>query len=198
MLQAPQAGAPITVWVKRMDVAGARYVAVKGVDVLETVDDFIARWVADEKLDVRPSLVTLRLVKRGAGKPTAKQEEKAKPLDDPSLSLAQAKVTDTAWLLTFVAGTNNERLSTSVDAPGAYMTRTPWHPLKSADTRTHTRTVVAALAEVVREATEKANMALTAEVREVKKATEEVKLALNATGQLSLSTRTLVELYRDA
>jgi hypothetical protein len=67
------------------------------VDVLQTVDDFKARWIAQEKLDVRPSLVTLRLVKRGAGKPTAKQEEKAKPLDDPSLSLAQAKVTDTAW-----------------------------------------------------------------------------------------------------
>ena len=62
----------------------------------------------------------------------------------------------------------------------------------------HTRTVVAALTEVVREATEKANMALTAEVREVKKATEEVKMALSSTGQLSLSTRTLAELYRDA
>ncbi len=129
VLQGPLAGAPITVWVKRMDVAGARYVAVKGADVLETVDDFIARWVADEKLDVRPSLVTLRLVKCGSGKPTAKQEAKAKVLDDPSLSLAQVKVTDTAWLLAFVAGTNNERLSTSVDAPGAYMTRTPWQPL---------------------------------------------------------------------
>ena len=62
VLQAPLAGAPNTVWVKRMDVAGARYVAVKGVDVLETVDDFIARWIALEKLDMRPSLVTLRLV----------------------------------------------------------------------------------------------------------------------------------------
>ena len=90
---------------------------------------FKARWIAQAKLNTDPSLVTLRLVKRGAGKPTAKQEEKAKPLDDPSLSLAEAKVTGTAWLLAFVAGTNNERLSTSVDAPGAYMTRTPWQPL---------------------------------------------------------------------
>jgi len=135
--QAPQAGAPITVWVKRMDVPGAQYVSVKGVDLQQTVDDFKARWVAQAKLDVDPSLVTLRLVKRGAGKPTAKQEEKAKPLDDPSLSLAQAKVTDTAWLLAFVAGTNNERLSTSVDAPGAYMTRTSLHPLQRADTCVH-------------------------------------------------------------
>jgi hypothetical protein len=120
-----------------MDKAGTRYVAVKGVDLLETVDDFIARWVAQAKLDVDLSLVTLRLVKRGAGKPTANQEEKAKPLDDPSLSLAQVKVTDTAWLLAFVAGTNNERLSTSVDAPGAYMTRTSLHPLQRADTCVH-------------------------------------------------------------
>jgi len=104
VLQAPQAGAPNTVWVKRNDVEGARYVAVKDLDVLQTVDDFIARWVAQEQLDVRPSLVTLRLVKRGAGKPTAKQEAKAKALDDPSLSLAEAKVTGTAWLLAFVAG----------------------------------------------------------------------------------------------
>ena len=87
-----------------MDVADAQYVAVKGVDVQQTVDDFKARWVAEEGLTVRPSLVTLRLVKRGAGKPTPKQEAKAKVRDDPSLSLAQAKVTDTTWLLAFVAG----------------------------------------------------------------------------------------------
>ena len=104
MSQAPLAGAPITVWVKRMDVAGTQYVAVKGVDLQQTVDDFKARWVVEEGLMVRPSLVTLRLVKCGAGKPTAKQEAKAKALDDPSLSLAQVKVMGTAWLLVFVAG----------------------------------------------------------------------------------------------
>ena len=104
VLQGPLAGAPITVWVKRMDVADAQYVAVKGVDLQQTVDDFKARWVAEEKLDVRPSLVTLRLVKCGSGKPTAKQEAKSKVLDDPSLSLAETKVTCTAWLLAFVAG----------------------------------------------------------------------------------------------
>ena len=86
-------------WVKRTDVAGARYVAVKDVDGQQTVDDFIARWILQEQLDVRPSLMTLKLVKRGAGKPTAKQETNAKMLDDPSLSLAEAKVTGTAWLL---------------------------------------------------------------------------------------------------
>jgi hypothetical protein len=87
-----------------MDVAGAQYADVKDVDLQQSVSDFKRHWVAQAKLDVDPSLVTLRLVKRGAGKPTAMQEEKAKPLDDPSLSLAEAKVTGTAWVLAFVAG----------------------------------------------------------------------------------------------
>jgi hypothetical protein len=99
VLQAPQAGAAITVWVKRMDVADAQYVEVENLDLEQTVSKFKARWVAQEQLDVRPSLVTLRLVKCGSGKPTPKQEAKAKVLDDPSLSLAEAKVTGTAWLL---------------------------------------------------------------------------------------------------
>ena len=63
------------------------------------MDDFKARRVAQAKLEVDPSLVTLRLVKRGAGKPTPKQEVKAKVLDDPSLNIAEARVTGTAWLL---------------------------------------------------------------------------------------------------
>ena len=118
-MQAPQAGAPITVWVKRMDMPGARYAEVENVDLEQTVSKFIARWIAQEQLDVRPSLVTLRLVKRGAGKPTAKQEAKAKVLDDPRLTLAAACLTDGCSLLAFVVGSGNERLSTSLDAPGA-------------------------------------------------------------------------------
>ena len=91
--------APVTVWVKCTDVQGARYVAVKGVDVQQSVDDFVARWMAQEKLDVRPSLVTLRQVRCGSRKPTAAEEEAAAVLDDPSLTLAAACVTGTAWLL---------------------------------------------------------------------------------------------------
>ena len=124
-----QAGAPITVWVKRMDVPGARYDFIKNVDPEQLVAELIARWVAEEKLDVRPSLVTLRLVKRGVGKPTPTQEAKAKVLDDPSLSLAGAKVTGTTWLLAFVAGT--EGLSARVDSSGTCMVRTPRHLLHS-------------------------------------------------------------------
>jgi len=135
VLQAPQADAPITVWVKRLDVPGARYDFIKNVDPEQLVAELIACWVAQAKLDVDPSLVTLRLVKRGTGKPTVKQEAKAKVLDDPSLSLAQAKITGTTWLLAFVAGT--ERFSMSVDSPGAHMTRTSLHPLQRADTCLH-------------------------------------------------------------
>ena len=73
--QAPQAGAPITVWVKRTDVMGARYHFVKNVDPHELVAELIARWVAQAKLDVDPSLVTLRLVKSSAADPTPDEED---------------------------------------------------------------------------------------------------------------------------
>ena len=94
---------PVTVWVKRMDVAGARYVAVREVD-MQVMDGFIARWVAQAKLDVDPSLVTLRLVKCGARKPSAEEEKQAVELDDPRLSLAEAGITDGCSLLAYVAG----------------------------------------------------------------------------------------------
>jgi hypothetical protein len=98
------AGTPVTVWVKRMDVAGARYVAVKGVDLQETVDDFTARWVVEEGLTVRPSLVTLRLVACGLRKPSAAEEAAAVVLDDPRLSLAAVCVVDGCSLLAYVVG----------------------------------------------------------------------------------------------
>jgi len=93
------AGAPVTVWVKRMDVPGAQYVSVKGVDLQQTVDDFKARWVVEEGLTVRPSLVTLRLVACYPRKPSEAEEAAAVVLDDPSLNIAEARVTGTAWLL---------------------------------------------------------------------------------------------------
>ena len=93
----------MTVWVKRMDVAGARYVAVREVDMQVTVDGFIARWVAQEKLDAAPSLVTLRLVKCGARKPSAVEEKQAVEID-PFDTLAVAGVSDNCKLLAYVAG----------------------------------------------------------------------------------------------
>jgi len=87
-----------------MDVAGARYVDVENVDLEHTVSKFIARWTAQAKLDVDPSLVTLRLVKCGARKPSAEEEKQAVELDDPRLSLAAAGITDGCSLLAFVAG----------------------------------------------------------------------------------------------
>ena len=90
-------------WVRRMDVQSAQYSAVKGVDVQQSVDDFKGRWVAEENLDVRPSRITLRLVRCGLGKPRAEEEAAAVVLDDPSLSLGEAGVAGTAWLLAFIA-----------------------------------------------------------------------------------------------
>ena len=86
-------------WVKRTDVAGTRYAELEDVDLEQTVDDFTARWVAQAKLDVRPSLVTLRLVQCGARKPEVGDEAKADVLDDPSLTLAAAGFTDGCSLL---------------------------------------------------------------------------------------------------
>jgi len=55
----PQASADsaVSVWLKSFGVAGAQYSAVKGVDLQLSVDDLKARWVSEEKLDVRPSRV---------------------------------------------------------------------------------------------------------------------------------------------
>ena len=86
-----------------MDVAGAQYVALKRVDLQETVDDFKARWVAQAKLDVDQSLVTLRLVPCGPRKPSEAEEAAVAVLDDPRLTLADAGITDGCSLLAFTA-----------------------------------------------------------------------------------------------
>ena len=88
----------------KQEGADTQYAAVKGVDLQVSVDDLKARWLSEEKLDVRPSRVTLRLVACGARKPSAAEEAAAAELDDPSLTLAEAGVTGTAWLLAVVAG----------------------------------------------------------------------------------------------
>ena len=93
-----------TLWVKRTDVAGARYDLNKHVDPGQLVAELIARWVSDEKLDVRPSLVTLRLVKSGPGVPTASEEAISTLLADPSATVRGAGVVDGTWLLACIAG----------------------------------------------------------------------------------------------
>ena len=93
---------PVTIWVKRMDVAGAQYVSVKSVNCETTVDDFKSRWVAQAKLDVDPSLVTLRLVNAAGVDPTAEEEKQAVELR-PRLSLDEAGITDGCSLLAFIA-----------------------------------------------------------------------------------------------
>ena len=82
-----------------MDVLGAQYGDFAEVDLQMSVSAFKARWVAEEKLDVRPSFVTLRLARSDSRKPTAEEEAAAEVLDDPSLTLAAVGVTGTAWLL---------------------------------------------------------------------------------------------------
>ena len=93
----------MTVWVKRMDVAGAQYVDVGNVDLEQTVSKFKSRWVAQAKLDVDPSLVSLRLVNAAGVDPSADEEKQAVELR-PRLSLAAAGITDGCSLLAFIAG----------------------------------------------------------------------------------------------
>jgi len=82
---------------------------MKHVDSQLLVAELIARWVAERKLDCDPSLVSLRLVKRGpGGMPTAEQQatalqSPASLLADPSETLAEAGVADGSWLLAVFA-----------------------------------------------------------------------------------------------
>ena len=94
-----------TIWVKRVNVVEGQYSAKKGVDLQQTVDDFKASWAAKAKLDVDPSLITLRLLVSCTGdEPTAVDELAAKVLQ-PRLTLAAAGVTDGCSLLASVADT---------------------------------------------------------------------------------------------
>ncbi len=100
-LRIAQPGEHWTLWVKRADAGD--YGKLKGVDPGCDVYDLAKHWVCEEKLDVRPALVKLLLAKCGARKPTPAEEDAAVELDDPSLTLAGAGITGTAWLLAFVA-----------------------------------------------------------------------------------------------
>ena len=84
---------------KRTDVHGARYSELEEVDLQQTVSKFIARWVAQAKLDVDPSLVTLRLVITTGGEEPTDAEEASAVVLRPRISLAAAGVTDGCSLL---------------------------------------------------------------------------------------------------
>ena len=92
-------------WVKRTDVAGARYAEVDNVDLQQTVSKFIARWVAHKRLELPPSLVTLRLVDSSDAAPTPEQEAVARGAKAlcPRLTLAAAGLTHGCSLLASVA-----------------------------------------------------------------------------------------------
>ena len=84
---------------KRTDVEGARYDLIKHVDPQELVAELIARWVSDEKLDVRPSLVTLRLVACAPGDDPSEEQERATTALSPRRTLRAAGVVDGSSLL---------------------------------------------------------------------------------------------------
>jgi len=114
-MQTAQPGERWTLWVKRTDVEGARYDLIKLVDPQQLVAELIARWVSDKKLDVEPSLVTLRLVRSGLGMPNAEEEAAATTLEDPSATLREARLAPTTWLLACFAAS----LHSGIGSPGA-------------------------------------------------------------------------------
>ena len=87
-----------------MDVLGAQYGDFAEVDLQMSVSAFKARYVAQAKLDVDPSFVTLRLVNTSGGEEPTEAEEAAAFVLRPRLTLAAAGVTDGCSLLAFVAG----------------------------------------------------------------------------------------------
>ena len=123
LLCGAQAGG-LTLWVKRTDVVDAEYSAVHGVPPTLRVDALKMRWVASEKLDVTPSLVSLRLVPHtGEDEPTAAQEAAATTLN-PRKTLAAAGVADGSWLVAVFAGQLVRPLTGPAAAPasGAFCT----------------------------------------------------------------------------
>jgi hypothetical protein len=84
-------------------VEGAQYDDSEGVAPQQLVSTFKKRWLSDKKLDVDTSLVALRLVRSGLGKPSAEEELAAllpaALLDDPRLTLREAGIVDGSSLL---------------------------------------------------------------------------------------------------
>jgi hypothetical protein len=95
-------------WLKRTDVGGADYSALGGLKPELTIDELKRRWVAEERLDVRPSLVSLRLVKAGEGEPDKAEEAAALLpaglLGRPRLTLRETGITHGSSLLACFAG----------------------------------------------------------------------------------------------
>ena len=87
---------------KRTDYTDAPYTKLS-VASSTTVSELVALWAGARIPPVDASIVTLRLVRRGPGKPGPDEEEQAlKPealLDDPRLTLQEAGLVDDCSLL---------------------------------------------------------------------------------------------------
>ncbi len=81
------------------------YGKLKGVDPGEVVHDLTARWVSHKKLDVDPSLVSLRLVSCAPGKDSSEEQELAATALSPRRTLREAGIVDGSSLLAVVVST---------------------------------------------------------------------------------------------
>lgn len=102
-------GATVTLWVKVKDprtASALQYEEFEDVDTQSTtLSRFKARVVEQAALGVRAAQVTLSLVAVGEHAPPVHAERAATELADPSLTLAEAGVSSTAWLMAAVAST---------------------------------------------------------------------------------------------
>lgn len=103
-VQAQSVGECWNLWFRPTDVENTRYVSLPAVAPSSSVDEVIARCLSADRVTARPSQVSLRLVKKGGGVPTAAEEKLATPLDDPSATLLGAGVSNNSWLLLVVPG----------------------------------------------------------------------------------------------
>jgi hypothetical protein len=112
LLQTAQPGKRWTLWAKRMDHTGTQYTRLHDLDPDCLVDDLKACWLRDKKLDVNPSLLTLRLVPCSPGTDPSEEQELAATGLSPRLTLREAGVEDGSSLLVVVVGTGTSaRLS---------------------------------------------------------------------------------------
>ena len=105
--RAAQPGEHWTLWVRGPHGGYGKF---KGVDAEQDVYDFTARWAEHEELNVRPSHISLHLVRCASDEPTEEDEAAATVLN-PRRTLREAGVADSSSLLAKVTGVYNLRVA---------------------------------------------------------------------------------------
>lgn len=92
------------IFIKPADVEGAQYSVLDNVALTTRLDEVKKLWARSQLLPASPSLIVLRRVSTGASMPSADDEAAAFQssdaiLNDPSLTVLEAQLSPTSWLL---------------------------------------------------------------------------------------------------